>query len=136
MSLTLTDLFCGAGGSSTGAIQVPGVAARAASNHWQLAVDTHNTNHPDADHICADLSQIDPRYFPTTDILWASPECTNHSIARGKKRSQDGMGPDLFGQGLPEEAAQRSRATMWDVPRFAETPITWDTWIEEPREDA
>ena len=119
--LTLTDLFCGAGGSSTGAIQVPGVTARAASNHWQLAVDTHNTNHPDADHICADLSQIDPRYFPTTDILWASPECTNHSIARGKKRAQDGMGPDLFGQGLPEEAAQRSRATMWDVPRFAET---------------
>lgn len=119
--LTLTDLFCGAGGSSTGAIQVPGVTARAASNHWQLAVDTHNTNHPDADHICADLSQIDPRYFPTTDILWASPECTNHSIARGKKRAQDGMGPDLFGQGLPKEAAQRSRATMWDVPRFAET---------------
>lgn len=75
MSLTLTDLFCGAGGSSTGAIQVPGVTARAASNHWQLAVDTHNTNHPNADHICADLSQIDPRYFPTTDILWASPEC-------------------------------------------------------------
>lgn len=75
MGLTLTDLFCGAGGSSTGAVQVPGVTARAASNHWQLAVDTHNTNHPDADHICADLSQIDPRYFPTTDILWASPEC-------------------------------------------------------------
>lgn len=130
MTLTLTDLFCGAGGSSTGAIQVPGVTVRAASNHWQLAVETHNTNHPDADHICADLSQIDPRYFPRSDVLWASPECTNHSIARGKKRAQDGMGPDLFGQGLPDEAAQRSRATMWDVPRFAEVHRYDDVIVE------
>ncbi len=71
----MTDLFCGAGGSSTGAVNVPGVEVKIASNHWELAVETHNTNHPGADHICADLSQINPRYFPTTDILWASPEC-------------------------------------------------------------
>ena len=116
--LTLTDLFCGAGGSSTGAIQIPGVSVRVASNHWQLAVETHNTNHAEADHICADLSQIDPRYFPSTDILWASPECTNHSVAKGRKRL--GYTPDMFGEMLPDEAAQRSRATMWDVPRFAE----------------
>lgn len=118
MTLTLTDLFCGAGGSSTGAIKIPGVQVRIASNHWDLAVQTHNTNHPDADHLCADLSQIDPRYFPKTDILWASPECTNHSVAKGKKR--EGAQPDLFGEVLPDAAAERSRATMWDVPRFAE----------------
>lgn len=116
--LQLTDLFCGAGGSSTGAIQVPGIEVRVASNHWRLAVETHNTNHADADHICADLSQIDPRYFPNTDILWASPECTNHSVAKGKKRA--GATPDLFDQILPDAAAERSRATMWDVPRFTE----------------
>lgn len=116
--LTLTDLFCGAGGSSTGAIEVPGVSVRVASNHWDLAVETHNTNHPDADHVCADLSQINPRYFPTTDILWASPECTNHSVAKGRKRAD--AQPDLFGEVLPDAAAERSRATMWDVPRFAE----------------
>lgn len=118
MTLTLTDLFCGAGGSSTGAIGVPGVSVRVASNHWDLAVETHNTNHPDADHVCADLSQINPRYFPTTDILWASPECTNHSVAKGRKRVD--AQPDLFGEVLPDAAAERSRATMWDVPRFAE----------------
>lgn len=116
--LTLTDLFCGAGGSSTGAIAVPGVSVRIASNHWDLAVETHNTNHPDADHLCADLSQIDPRRFPRTDILWASPECTNHSVAKGRKRAD--AQPDLFGEVLPDAAAERSRATMWDVPRFAE----------------
>ncbi len=118
MTLTLCDLFCGAGGSSTGAIQVPGVEVRVASNHWQLAVDTHNTNHQQAQHICADLSQIDPRYFPTTDILWASPECTNHSRAKGIKKLKPA---NLFDdEPLPDEAAERSRATMWDVPRFAE----------------
>lgn len=118
MTLTLTDLFCGAGGSSTGAIAVPGVRVRIASNHWDLAVETHNMNHPDADHLCADLSAVDPRRFPRTDILWASPECTNHSVARGRKR--DDAQPDLFGEVLPDAAAERSRATMWDVPRFAE----------------
>lgn len=114
--LTLTDLFCGSGGSSTGAIQVPGVAVSVASNHWKLAVDTHAENHGDTGHICADLSQIDPRYYPKTDILWASPECTNHSIAKGVRRAPQ---PDLFTP-VPNEAAERSRATMWDVCRFTE----------------
>lgn len=118
MTLTLTDLFCGAGGSSTGAISVPGVEVRVASNHWQLAIETHNTNHQDADHICADLSQINPGYFPTTDLLWASPECTNHSRAKGRKR--DTLQTELWQETLPDEAAERSRATMWDVVRFTE----------------
>ncbi|GAA0609793.1 DNA cytosine methyltransferase [Kribbella sandramycini] len=119
MSLTITDLFCGAGGSSTGAVQVPGVTVRLAANHWNLAVETHNANHPDTDHDCADLSQVEPSRYPRTDILWASPECTNHSQAKGRKRNADAM-PDLFGDTLPDEAAERSRATMWDVVRFAE----------------
>lgn len=118
MSLTITDLFCGAGGSSSGAVTA-GVTVRIAANHWDLAVQTHNTNHPTADHDCADISQVNPRRYPRTDILWASPECTNHSQAKGKKRNADST-PDLFGDTLPNAAAERSRATMWDVPRFAE----------------
>ncbi|KMV22087.1 DNA cytosine methyltransferase [Mycobacterium heckeshornense] len=118
MTLTLTDLFCGAGGSSTGAIAIPDITVRTASNHWDKAIETHSLNHPDADHICADISQIDPRYFPRTDLLWASPSCTKHSVAQGKRR-QDAQ-PDLFGETLPDAAAERSRATMWDVVRFAE----------------
>ncbi|MFI5777408.1 DNA cytosine methyltransferase [Nocardia sp. NPDC051570] len=119
MMLTLTDLFCGAGGSSSGAAEVPGIAVRMAANHWQLAVDTHQANHESTDHKCADISQVDPRLFPRTDLLWASPSCTNHSVARGRKRNADCQ-PDLFGEILPDEAAERSRATMWDVVRFTE----------------
>lgn len=118
MSLTLTDMFCGAGGSSTGALDVPGVRVKSAMNHWQLAIDTHNSNHQETEHLCADVSQVNPRYVASSDILWASPECTNHSVAKGKKRGTNQ--PDLFGDVLPDEAADRSRATMWDVPRFAE----------------
>jgi DNA (cytosine-5)-methyltransferase 1 len=117
--ITVSDFFCGAGGSSTGAVQVPGVSVAMAANHWQLAVDTHNTNHPNTRHDIADLSQVDPRRYPRTDIAWLSPSCTNHSIANGKKRHVDAT-PDLFGEVLPDEAADRSRATMWDVIRFAE----------------
>lgn len=117
--ITLTDMFCGAGGSSTGAIQVPGVSVRLAMNHWDLAIETHNSNHPDADHALADISAADPRFYPTSDILWASPECTNHSQASGRRRNIDST-PDLFDEVLPDAAADRSRATMWDVPRFAE----------------
>lgn len=116
--LTVTDLFCGAGGSALGAAVVPGVELRYAANHWRRAVETHAANFPHVDHDVADISQVDPRRTPRTDILWASPECTNHSQAKGRKRET--AQPDLFGETLPDEAAVRSRATMWDVPRFAE----------------
>ncbi|MEN0084026.1 MAG: DNA cytosine methyltransferase [Leifsonia sp.] len=120
--LTVTDLFCGAGGSSTGLVAA-GFRVIIAANHWARAIESHQLNHPDTDHSNADISQVDPRYFPTTDILWASPECTNHSIAKGVKRqrAEDAALFELNGtRPLVDEAANRSRATMWDVPRFAE----------------
>ncbi|MCZ9884125.1 DNA cytosine methyltransferase [Arthrobacter sp. B2a2-09] len=116
--LTATDMFCGAGGSSTGALEVPGVTIKTAMNHWPRAIETHNANHPETDHVCADIQITDPRYITSSDILWASPECTNHSVAKGKKRITNQA--DLFGDSIADEAADRSRATMWDVPRFAE----------------
>jgi DNA (cytosine-5)-methyltransferase 1 len=117
--LTVTDFFCGAGGSSQGMHNIPGLQVATAANHWDLAVRTHQENFPDVRHDCADISQIDFRRYPRTDLLWASPECTNHSVAKGVKRGADRQ-PDLFGEVLPEEAAVRSRATMWDVPRYLE----------------
>lgn len=102
----ITDLFCGVGGSSEGAEQVDGVRLVMAANHWPLAIKSHQANHPHAQHDVADLSQVEPRRYPRTELAWFSPECTNHSIAKGKKSY--------------DPAAERSRATMWDVLRFAE----------------
>lgn len=113
--ITVTDLFCGAGGSSLGA-EAAGMQLVMAANHWQTAIEVHQAHFPDAAHDVADISQADPRRYPVTDVLLASPECTNHSQARGvSRRRQD---PTLWD--APDPSAERSRATMWDVPRFAE----------------
>lgn len=125
MTATITDLFCGAGGSSLGAEAAGGTLVMAA-NHWQMAIDVHQANFPDAGHDCADISQADPRRYPVTDILLASPECTNHSQARGISRKR--QDPTFWD--APDPAAERSRATMWDVPRFAEQ-ITYKAIVVE-----
>lgn len=116
--ITVTDLFCGAGGSGLGATAVPGVELIMAANHSPRAIETHALNFPDCAHDCADISQVEPRRYRRTNILWASPECTNHSVAKGRKKQS--TQPDLFGDVLPDHVAERSRATMWDVPRFTE----------------
>jgi DNA (cytosine-5)-methyltransferase 1 len=115
--ITATDQFCGAGGSSIGATAA-GVEVRLAMNHWKLAIETHNTNFPNVDHVCTDISATDPRRYPSTNILITSPECTNHSLAKGRARRY--YERDLFGNILIDPSEERSRATMWDVPRFAE----------------
>lgn len=115
--ITITDQFCGAGGSSIGAT-LAGGEVKLAMNHWKLAIETHNTNFPNVSHDCTDISAVDPRRYPTTDILITSPECTNHSLAKGKPRRY--YLSDLWGNKLIDPAEERSRATMWDVPRFAE----------------
>ena len=117
--LSLTDLFCGAGGSSTGAISVPGVEVRIAANHWDIAIAIHNANHPDTDHAAVDLHQENPRYFPRTDVLWASPECTKWSQAGGG-HNRPAIEEGLFEDPNSSDAATRSRLLMFDVLRFAE----------------
>ncbi|MEV6880195.1 DNA cytosine methyltransferase [Amycolatopsis sp. NPDC051128] len=118
---TVTDLFCGAGGSGLGATAVPGVELVMAANHSPQAIETHQANFPGCDHDCADISQVEPRRYRRTDILWASPECTNHSIAKGKRQAKNRDQGVLFGEEpVPDHVAERSRATMWDVPRFVE----------------
>lgn len=116
--LTLTDLFCGAGGSSSGAEMVPGVRVRHAVNHWDLAIEVHSTNMPHVDHDVADVTSTDPRRYPSTDIGWFSPECSTWSMARGEKADYAAQ-PGLFDDPLPPQAVQRSRVQMEDVPRFA-----------------
>jgi DNA (cytosine-5)-methyltransferase 1 len=125
VSATVTDLFCGAGGSSLGA-EAAGATLVMAANHWQTAIEVHQEHFPDAGHDCADISQADPRRYPRTQILLASPECTNHSQARGVSRKR--QDPSLWD--APDPAAERSRATMWDVVRFAEQ-IHYDAIVVE-----
>jgi DNA (cytosine-5)-methyltransferase 1 len=121
VTLTVTDMFCGAGGSSIGVTAV-GASVRLAMNHWPVAIETHASNFPGIDHACVNVATSDPAYFPTTDILIASPECDAHTYAGGRKRSR--QHPVLFDLDEKDrrkrEAEARSRATMFDVPRWTE----------------
>lgn len=130
--LTLKDLFAGGGGASEGASRVKGVQLRYAANHWPTAVKTHQANHPNAEHACADLTQLDPRATPRTNIIWLSPSCTYHAQSQGAYRET--------------EAAKQSRATMWCAISFAERHrydaiivenvlevqrwVLWPTWLQ------
>jgi DNA (cytosine-5)-methyltransferase 1 len=122
MTATITDLFCGAGGSSIGA-EMAGGELRLALNHWERAIETHATNFQHADHDCNDVAALTTaqiRRYPHTDILLASPECTNHSLAKGARRRKP-QAASLWEDGPASDKEQdRSRATMFDVWRFAE----------------
>lgn len=118
------DLFCGAGGSSTGLVKAAsdlGLKLNLlAVNHWPVAVETHQRNHPWARHLCADLSSVDPsKVVPggRLDLLIASPECTHHSVARGGKPCSD-----------------QSRASAWHVLHWAERLKIDRIMIENVRE--
>ena len=88
----VADLFCGAGGSSTGAekaiLEIGGKMELVAVNHWPIAVQTHQLNHPTAQHYLQDLDKADPEEIVPNgylDLLMASPECRFYSRARGGK---------------------------------------------------
>lgn len=79
------DLFAGAGGFSEGATDAR-IEVVWAANHWPLALQYHQQNHPLATHVCQDLQQADWRDVPPHDIQLASPACQGHSKARGKEQ--------------------------------------------------
>lgn len=118
--LSLTDLFCGAGGASIGA-ELAGVKLVLGVNHWDRAVATHSQNFPHAAHDCRNISDTHPSRYGSTHLLWASPECTTLSQARGKKRNYTGQLPlNAEFEPLPSEAEEKSRVHPLDVVRFAE----------------
>lgn len=121
MSLTFTDIFCGAGGSSTGLVGA-GFELKLAANHSRIAISTHAANHTAADHICADINNYDMRRLPRTDVLWASPICQESSPAGGRRRRVKGqLALDLEEYGAVETGAwERTRATAYDVIRATE----------------
>lgn len=92
-ALNVVDLFCGAGGSSTGMHRAFGALNQpiriTAVNHWDEAIKTHSLNHPEDRHLCSGVFELDPHALYTPDeqisVLWASPSCTHFSLARGGK---------------------------------------------------
>ena len=94
--LLLCDLFCGAGGFTTGAMRALRAlgleAVMTALNHWPVAIATHHLNHPHVRHYIEDVKAANPvdivpeRYL---DVLLCSPSCVFFSRARGGRPNSD-----------------------------------------------
>ncbi len=108
--LLYIDLFCGAGGTSTGVERAKVNGRKCAKviacvNHDANAIASHAANHPDALHFTEDIRTLElaplvrhvnaMRRPGLHVVLWASLECTNFSKAKG---------------GMPRDADSRTLA--------------------------
>jgi DNA (cytosine-5)-methyltransferase 1 len=86
------DLFAGGGGASRGIELATGISPAVAINHDPAAIEMHSANHPDTFHYCEsvfDVKPLDATQGAPVGLLWASPDCTHFSRAKGgKPRSQ------------------------------------------------
>jgi DNA (cytosine-5)-methyltransferase 1 len=102
----LVDLFAGGGGASHGIKLATGRDVDHAINHDAAAVALHEANHPQTKHHTCDVFEVDPRTITQgrpVGLLWASPDCTDFSKAKG---------------GKPIRKKKR-RALAWVVKRWA-----------------
>jgi len=88
----VVDLFAGGGGASTGIEQAIGRHVDIAVNHDPQAISLHTINHPQTRHFVCDVFKVKPLEVTKgqpVGLLWASPDCTYHSKARGGKPHRD-----------------------------------------------
>ncbi len=100
IKLLYIDLFCGAGGTSTGVEHARLFNKKCAKvvacvNHDANAIASHQANHPDTMHFTEDirtlelgplvkhLQKMQEKHPDAYKVLWASLECTNFSKAKG-----------------------------------------------------
>ena len=92
--LRVIDLFAGGGGASEGIRQGTGFAPIVAINHCAHAIAMHTANHPTTEHYHASVFDIAPYAAArgrSIDLLWASPDCTHFSRAKGGKPRDKGI---------------------------------------------
>ena len=112
IKLLYIDLFCGAGGTSTGVENARLHGRKCAKviacvNHDKNAIKSHQANHPETLHFTEDIRTLEltplvmhlerkRKYYSQAQVvLWASLECTNFSRAKG---------------GMPRDADSRTLA--------------------------
>lgn len=84
----IVDLFAGCGGASCGISAALGREPDVALNHDELAMRVHEDNHPHTEHRPEDVWKTRPREVTRKKkvyLLWASPDCTHFSRAKGGK---------------------------------------------------
>jgi len=88
------DGFAGGGGASCG-LKMAGIDVTIAINHDPAAIRMHTVNHPKTLHLTEDIFRVDlSKYIDpddTVDVMWASPDCTSHSKAKGGQPRETGL---------------------------------------------
>jgi DNA (cytosine-5)-methyltransferase 1 len=94
----IVDLFAGGGGASTAILNATGRHPDVAVNHNADAIGVHQANHPNTRHYTCDVREVDPVEACTIEgvlhpvgLMWASPDCTHFSKARGGKPVEKGI---------------------------------------------
>ncbi len=102
MVLYVIDLFCGAGGFSTGAKQA-GANIAIAIDTWDIALDVHKHNHPTTKHLNIELggnvkkttdfilSHLPPMKKNDRIHIHASPPCQQLSTINTRRNEEDGL---------------------------------------------
>lgn len=81
-----TDNFAGGGGWSLGLELALGRSPAVAINHDPEALAMHRANHPDTEHYCEDVFDVDPVAVcrgRKVGLAVFSPDCKHHSKAKG-----------------------------------------------------
>ena len=90
----IIDCFAGGGGASVGIEMALGRPVDIAINHDPDAILMHKTNHPDTLHLTEDIFKVDLQKYVKgrkVALMWASPDCTSHSKAKGGKPREKGL---------------------------------------------
>lgn len=108
----IVDCFAGGGGASVGIEMALGRSVDIAVNHDPAAILMHKTNHPGTLHLTEDIFKVDLQKYVAgrhVVLMWASPDCTSHSKAKGGKPRNSGL------RILPWAVYKHAKAILPDV---------------------
>lgn len=108
----IIDCFAGGGGASVGIEMALGRSVDIAINHDPDAILMHKTNHPNTLHLTEDIFRVDLKKYVKgrhVALMWASPDCTSHSKAKGGKPRERGL------RILPWAVYKHTKAILPDI---------------------
>jgi len=109
----VVDSFAGGGGASEGIKMALGRDPDIAVNHDRFALAMHRVNHPGTHHLVQDVAVVDAVGLcdgSPMGMLWMSPDCTDHSKAKGA---------------APDRAGKNTRGIGWAIVGWVKALPEW-----------
>lgn len=124
------DSFAGGGGASEGIRMALERDPDIAVNHDRYALAMHRVNHPGTRHMVQDVATVDAVGMCAgrpVGMVWMSPDCTDHSKAKGAAPNRDGVNTRGIGWAIVHWV---ERLPPWQRPRvvFLENVEEYEDW--------